>query len=83
MKGRRDTLYLKYLGSRRGDGEASDSAAAERRWPARPRPGPSPSPAQAPRAARSAAQPRGTAGNRLTPAPAGREVLRTARLLMR
>lgn len=31
MKRRRDALYLKYLGSTLGQGEASDSAAAERR----------------------------------------------------
>lgn len=43
MKRRRDTLYLKYLGSRLGEGEPSDSAAAERRAAlgsaSRPRPG--------------------------------------------
>lgn len=38
MKRRRDTLYLKYLRSRLGEREASNSAVADRRGA--PRPGP-------------------------------------------
>lgn len=61
MKRRRDTLYLKYLGSRLGEGAASDSAAAERRAALgsapRPRAGP-----------QHCAQP-GSAGPQVTASP--------------
>lgn len=59
MKGRRDTLYLKYLGSRRGEGEASDSAAAERRAALGCAPRPRPR-----TGSRYSAQRRAAAGNR-------------------